>query len=235
METVMNQNTQDKETAERLRAAFPKLPASDRSFAASLLNAMDTYGSWTQGRRDWALKLIARGGTVGQNIGSLAGIMSLFEYASKHVKRPSLELAVPGFTADRAVHLSIAGGRAKFPGTLTLATSQKTNTSGEWPQREWLGRIMKDGGFVASELLGAEAAFGCAVIDKLKALAQDPARVAGEDGRLLGRCCFCRGALSDERSTLVGYGRRCAYNFGLDWGERPTAPVLSEAPQQVGV
>lgn len=228
-------DTQDKATADRLRAALPRLPKSDQSFANSLIAAFDQYGSWTPGRRTWANKLLDRVGTAAQNIGDLAGIMSLFEYASKHVKRPSLELAIPGYPADRAVHLSVAGMKSKFPGTLTLATSQKTNTSGEWPQREWLGRIMKDGSFVASDaLLNGQrmsdgSGFGAAVIDKLKWLAQDPAKIAGEDGRLLGRCCFCRGALSDERSTLVGYGRRCAYNFGLDWGERPMTPVLSGA------
>lgn len=222
----MNQAT-DQAVAEALRAALPKLPQSDQSFANSLLSAYDQYGSWTSGRRTWANKLLDRVGAPAQNIGDLAGIMSLFEYASKHVKRPSLDLAVPGYPPDRAVHLSVAGIKSKFPGTLTLGTSQKTNTSGEWPQREWLGRIMKDGSFVASDAFCGQARFRDAVTDRLKALAQDPAKIAGEDGKLLGRCCFCRGPLSDERSTLVGYGRRCAYNFGLDWGERPTSPVLS--------
>lgn len=217
----------DKATADRLRAALPRLPKSDQSFANSLIEAVDRYGTWTTGRRAWAFKLLDRLGTAGQNIGDLSGLMSLFQQASKHVKRPTIELSIPGYPVDRAVHLSVAGLRSKFPGTLTLATSEKTNMSGEWPQREWLGRIMKDGSFVASDAFTGQARFRQAVTDRLKALAQEPAKVAGEDGKLLGRCCFCRGALSDDRSTLVGYGRRCAYNFGLDWGERPAAPVLS--------
>lgn len=223
-------NTTDQDTAHRLAAAIPTLSKSDQNFARSLVDAFDNYGSWTDGRRTWANKLLLRAGTAAkQNIGDLAGIMSLFEYASKHVKRPALEISIPGYPADRAVHLSVAGMKSKFPGTLTLSTSEKTNTSGQWPQREWLGRIMTDGSFVPSDYFTGSENFRAAVTDRLKALAQEPARIAGEDGRLLGRCCFCRGALSDERSTFVGYGRRCAYNFGLEWGERPMEPVLSGA------
>jgi hypothetical protein len=49
-------------------------------------------------------------------------------------------------------------------------------------------------------------------------MAADPAKAASEYGRLTVHCCFCSLPFTDARSTAVGYGRICAGNYGLPWG-----------------
>jgi hypothetical protein len=51
-------------------------------------------------------------------------------------------------------------------------------------------------------------------------LAQHPAETAAKNGKLTGNCCFCTSALTDKRSTEVGYGPTCAANYGLPWGSK---------------
>ena len=45
----------------------------------------------------------------------------------------------------------------------------------------------------------------------------DPIKFAMHKGRLLGNCIFCYRALSDNRSTAVGYGKTCARHYSLPW------------------
>lgn len=49
-------------------------------------------------------------------------------------------------------------------------------------------------------------------------LAENPAKVAADYGRLSGRCCFCKIELTDEKSIAVGYGPQCARSYGLPYG-----------------
>lgn len=154
-------------------------------------------------------------------VGDLSGIMALFARAGQHLKVPAVELGVPGFPVDRAVRVSVATDRARFPGSLTLLTAAKFGVGKEFPERKWLGRIYKDGTLIAGRGLTTEPAFYAAVEGRLKAFAADPSKVGAEDGLLTGRCCFCRKALTAEKSTAVGYGKKCASNFGLAWGAKP--------------
>lgn len=220
-------NTDDKVTGAELRKVLASLSASDRSFANSLLAGLDQYGYWTQGRREWALKLLARAGAEACPIGDMGGIMELFDKARLKIARPSIELMVP---SHGAIHFSVAGSKSKHPGSITIATAEKYDDGGEWPGRRWLGRVTRNGSFVPSELLCADKGYHDAVVDRLKAFAENPVKVAGDDGKLLGRCCFCRGALRDERSTMVGYGKTCARSFSLPWGERPGEASLFASP-----
>lgn len=56
------------------------------------------------------------------------------------------------------------------------------------------------------------------IIELLALMSADPAGAAAAYGRATGECCFCRLQLTDERSILTGYGKRCAEKFGLPWG-----------------
>lgn len=154
-------------------------------------------------------------------VGDLSGIMALFARAGQHLKAPAVELGIPGFPVERAVRVSVATDRAKFPGSLTLLTAAKFETGREFPERKWLGRIQKDGTLQAGRGLSTEGAYAAAVETRLKAFAADPSKVGAEDGLLTGRCAFCRKALTDEKSTAVGYGKKCASNFSLAWGSKP--------------
>jgi hypothetical protein len=139
-----------------------------------------------------------------QPVGSLTRIVAMLTKAAQHLKYPAIVL--DGF------RVNIAGAQAKEPGSLTVTSIEKDADN----RRTWFGRVTKAGVFQpgrdAPDDLG----------DKLRAFAADPERVAGDYGRLHGACCFCRKALSDERSTAVGYGPICADHFGLPWGDTDT-------------
>lgn len=146
-------------------------------------------------------------------IGDLAGILALFAKAKRALKAPAIELGVPGFAPIR---VNVAGAQAKCPGSLTVLSAESFDRGGAYSERNWYGRITLDGVFQPSRDI--EGPFRDAVAARLRAFAAEPSKVGGEDGRLHGRCCFCRKALSDERSTVLGYGRKCAQNWDLPWG-----------------
>jgi hypothetical protein len=144
-------------------------------------------------------------------IGNMSAILALFDKAKSHLKRPAIVLGVDGVGE---VRLSLAGAKAKQPGTVTVAEPKP------YGEAKWFGRIQRDGSYEPSRdgRLAGEA-----ITTKLKAFAADPAKVASEHGRLTGRCCFCNLKLTDERSTATGFGKQCADNYGLAWGQRPKA------------
>lgn len=150
-----------------------------------------------------------------EQVGDLSGIMQMFNRAAGHLRRPAIVLSVGGLT----LRLSVAGARARFPGTINVTSQDQRDADN---RRAWYGRINRAGGFEpgrdAPEGLGAG----------LRRFAADPASVAAEHGRLTGRCCFCNHALGegeDRRSVEVGYGPVCADHFGLPWGARAAAPA----------
>lgn len=51
-------------------------------------------------------------------------------------------------------------------------------------------------------------------------LSQDPITFLAECSKDMGRCCYCNVALSDPRSKVIGYGKVCARNWGLPWGDK---------------
>ena len=169
-----------------------------------------------------------------RKVGDLSRILSLFAKARTHLKFPAVVAGIPVLGADGqwvrneggdlvwsevSFRINVAGERAKIPGSLTVVDADRNDEGA----RDWFGRILLDGAFHASAR--GDAVPGLA--KRLAEFAANPAQVAGEDGRLNGRCCFCRMALSDERSTAVGYGKRCASRWSLAWGGRPQA--LGEA------
>ena len=176
------------------------------------------------------------------NVGGLDGILKLFGVAKQHLKWPAIVLGVDVgpfgtyeaaaqvsaqamvverkgqfYAAFPAIRTTVAGATAKVPGSLTVTEADFRD--GE-EQRRWLGRVLTDGTFQAAWELNDQARKK-AVEARLAAFSANPAKVGGEDGRLHGRCCFCRKALSDERSTAVGYGGTCADHYGLPWGDKP--------------
>jgi hypothetical protein len=158
------------------------------------------------------------------SVGELTGVLALFAKAKTHLKRPAIVLGVPEIDNTQdvdgwGIRLTLAGPQAKVPGSLTVTTStfETTNDYGE-PARAWLGRVLVDGTYQPARAANGRTD---AIARRLRELAQDPAKVAAEHGRLTGRCCFCNRALSDERSTAVGYGQTCAEHYGVAWGSKP--------------
>lgn len=133
---------------------------------------------------------------------SVANILRLFLTAKQHLKYPKIRLVSDGLP----ITLSMTGDNSRYPGCVNV-------TDGDgFENNTWYGRIEQDGTFTKSRSCPLE------VIGILKRFARNPAEVAAEYGHLTGNCCFCLRALTDKRSTDVGYGKTCASHYSLPWG-----------------
>ena len=139
------------------------------------------------------------------DIGDLSGVMALFDKARQHLARPAIVLQGEG----AELRLSLAGQGARVPDSLNVATNQGYGSS------KWFGRILQDGVFEASPREPTPPW----LVGLLQRFAADPAKVAAESGHMTGKCCFCSRPLSDELSTAIGYGKKCAENFSVPWGK----------------
>lgn len=204
--------------AQTLRDNIANLTIRDQSFAQSLLGQLDRRGL-SNSQLYWLNKLAEKATAAPEperdktKVGDLKGVMDLFDKARKHLNFPKIVLAVEslddfGKTGEGydEYRLSVAGDRARVPGSINVTNTEKPST--------WYGRILVTGEFEASP----RDATPTSLIPGLKRFAAEPAKVASESGRLTGNCCFCNKALTDERSTEVGYGPICAKHYDLPWG-----------------
>jgi hypothetical protein len=136
------------------------------------------------------------------DVAGLKRIFALFAAAANaQLKNPAIRLA------DDAGHhmvLSLASATSKNPGCIYV--------KGDRGSGQYFGKITPIGRFMSVANCPAT------VEGQLQAFAADPETVAAKYGKLTGRCCFCGRALTDERSTAMGYGPVCAHKFGLNWG-----------------
>lgn len=198
--------------ASTLNANLAKLDESDRNFALSLLNQLASRGNLSDKQWDWVRRLAQRT----QNpqaprqttaLGSVAGLLDLFNTAKANgLKNPAIVARSP----VGPIRISVAGGNARFPGTINVAEK------GRFGEAKWFGRIKLDGTFEAAKD-GAPPA----LVSYLAEFAAKPAETAAAHGHTTGNCCFCDRPLTDERSTSVGYGPICAKKWSLPWGEVP--------------
>jgi|HubBroStandDraft_3_1064219.scaffolds.fasta_scaffold00133_28 hypothetical protein len=201
------------QVVQTLRDNIANLVIRDQSFAQSLLGQLDRRGL-SNSQLFWLNKLSEKATATPEperektKVGDLKGIMGLFDKAQEHLKFPAIVLAVRADEGYNEYRLSVAGDRARVPGSINVTNTDK-------PQSTWFGRILQTGEFEASPRDATPAN----LIPGLARFAADPARVASESGRLTGRCCFCNKGLTDERSTEVGYGPICAKHYDLPWGE----------------
>lgn len=198
-----------------LQAVIPTLPVNKQSFAQSLCDQSKTK-ALSDKQMYWVNKLVedltSPASVSPVHVGDLGAITSMFDKARQHLKFPAIVMSVPA--ASMTIRINVAGPTAKFPGTLNVTSGEKP---GYEERRTWFGRVMKDGSYVPSDK--ASTALN-AITERLTAFARDPAGIAAEHARLTGRCCFCNLHLQDERSTAVGYGKKCATNYGLKWGAK---------------
>lgn len=195
-----------------LEKVMPLLTGRDLEFAESLVDQHKRYGSLKGKQIPWVAKLIDRATAPPQEsttIGdSFKGVIELLDRAATRLKHPKLLVSVLG----QDLRLSIAGANAKVPGSITLTSADRTDHG----VRDWYGRVTREGVFEPSSAVDGKTQ--TAITAALKALAIDPAKAAADYGHLTGVCCFCGLALSDERSTKVGYGPVCATRWGMPWG-----------------
>lgn len=194
---------------EVLAAPVPMLSENDRDFAASLLRSVEGRRSPPSEKQVyWINKLVERATSPAperkeEHVGDLSGIIALFDKAkSSKLKYPAIVLYVEKI-GD--IKISIAGERAKVPGSLNVATNEGYGSS------TWYGRVKRDGMFEHS--LKQEAP--PVLTEALREFAASPAEVAARHGKLTGCCCFCNRKLTDEKSVERGYGPVCAKAWGV--------------------
>lgn len=182
------------------------VPARDAEFVGSLVSQHKTRGL-SEKQWYWVVKLAMKLSAPPPQPIAVAGgftrVYAMFLKAREHLRNPKVHLSVDGMM----LKLYLSGPRSRFPDVLNVVSEDG------W---SWFGRVYPDGtwerGNTAPEAVDTvEAA--------LKALAENPEKVAAEHGKLTGSCCFCNRSLKDDRSTDVGYGPVCAKRFGLDWGK----------------
>lgn len=137
------------------------------------------------------------------DLGSIKGIVDLFDKVRQHVQRPKIRLSLLG----TPLALQLAGSQSKHPGTINVTDG------GRFGNNVWYGRIDLEGKMETSRNCTEK------VLKILRLFAKFPAELAALHGRLNGKCCFCGIRLTDERSTEVGYGEICADHYGLPWGD----------------
>ena len=191
-----------------LKQALPLLASGRRNFAESLLN-QSKRKALSPAQAEWVVKLVAEASAPKPEavaVGDMTGLIALFGKAAAKLKHPKIRLALP---AGDPVVLSVAGPASKNPGSINITDG------GPYGANVWYGRVDALGCWHPSKAgLNASAA----LVPLLVAMALEPAKVAGEHGRLFGQCCFCGRGLEDKRSTEVGYGPICAANYNLPWG-----------------
>ena len=204
--------------------ARENLDDRSRSFADSLIaqhgrrGLSDKQWYWVDQLRERAVSPQPAPAPV--NVGSVKGVIDLLETARKHLKHPAvLVMADAGQGRHRTLRLSIAGERAKVPGSVNVCSA------GGYGDRDWFGRVTRVGEFEPCRRY--DSGTQTAITAALRALANDPAKAAADYGKLTGSCCFCGLTLTDERSTAAGFGPVCAKHFGLAWGSKVAAePVV---------
>ncbi len=130
---------------------------------------------------------------------TVTGIIELIR-RNNNAKRPKIHFLIDG----KEFKLSVAGSKARFPGTVNVTDSYR-----------YYGRIHPDGRYEPSK--GYTREIHDMVLKVLHEIAADPAKAAAEYGKKTGRCCFCSLPLTDARSLMVGYGKICAGHYCLPW------------------
>lgn len=196
------------------------LSKEDKRFASSLVEQFKNRGYLSDKQTPWVDHLLARctgkGAVEKTFVGDFSGVLKLFDMAGKSLNHPKITLAVDELT----VVLSVAGPHSKAPGTVNVTDGGGFGTG------QWFGRVERTGMWTPG-LRPDKATIG-KVQGLLTRLSEAPAETASKYGKLTGRCCFCNGKLTDNKSLAAGYGPTCAKNFGLadKWRAASSAPAV---------
>jgi hypothetical protein len=131
---------------EKLSKSIEKLPPSRQSFAMKLVADFRRYGDLFPNKAKWVGELLKMAETpAGErptvDVGSMAGVIELFDRALQHLKQPRIVLALPD---GQEFRLAIAGERAHAPGSINVTDL------GRYPSNTWFGRVYRYGRFEPS-------------------------------------------------------------------------------------
>jgi len=189
------------------------LPATenDKNFANSLLNGqygLRKRGYLTPNQYNAAVKMYDRlqsPPTPDDKTADLGKVYAFMMGARRFLKYPKINLLLNDDTEHPVpLKLYISGARSKYPDTINLVANQN----------DWYGRVFQDGTWHHPRRINESVMVK--IKDLMAKLAEDPATVAVEHGRLTGNCCFCNRKLTDkDHSVKVGFGPVCADHWGL--------------------
>jgi Family of unknown function (DUF6011) len=206
-----------------------RLSPKDQKFAQSLLDALKKYHGLTPSQEHWlgvmAQKACSAHPEIEKNVehvSSFAGVYALFTKAKEKLKWPKINLMIDA----GPLLLALAGAKSKVPNVINVTDGAPFGSN------KWYGRVYPDGKWEQGNQSYPEMG---QVRKMLEELAAEPAKVAVMYGKLTGRCCFCNRALSDEKSTAVGYGPICAEHFGLSKEWKEADGLLSQQEKLEGV
>lgn len=199
------------ERIETLKANIAGLPDSKVDFASSLIGQYARKGKLSEKQWEWVDKLadMAQGipdftAPQPENVGTLSGLIAMFEKAAVKLKYPGLSLQT---TSGDRVDLTRAAAHSKNPGHIYVKLPESLG---------YAGKVDPDGNFFPVRKVEDGTKQELSYL--LREMARHPAETAAKYGKLTGRCCFCSKHLEDEKSTKVGYGPVCAKNYGLPHG-----------------
>ncbi len=165
----------------------------------------------------WMAKLVADAATLTPALRDMIGFISdLFVMAvGRGLKNPMIRLAFKAHNRRYKIYLSARGTVCLKGGNTVPGTADPIG------DEEYIGCILPDGKFLPNRdrrMMPADSAF-------LAALTTDPVAFFHQCSKDMDRCCYCGKALEDARSKEVGYGKTCAGNWGLPWGETGSQEV----------
>ena len=201
--------TERANAAVAFRAANPEIcawidaKAPTFGFAASMLGAINQWGSLTVGQAEAVKKLIAKDANrVADAAARVAAapqvdtsrIHAAFDAAARRASDKGLRLRYPTITVG-AITISPAGPNSKNPGALYVKNGG-----------EYVGKI------VEGRLLGTRECTPEIEAKVVKFIA-DPQAAAKAYGQETGTCCICNATLK-SKWKLQGIGPVCATKFG---------------------
>ncbi len=157
---------------------------------------------------EWAIEFLKEKAFGSQDIENtiLLKISEMLGRASANLQYPKIRLA----NSDKEiVTLSKNSENSRYPGAIGIYGGD----------RVCFGRIENS---PSGETATFRKAKNCPEWIELAILdfAKDEIEGAKTFARLTGRCCFCNAPLTDEKSTIEGYGPVCAKNYQLPWGNK---------------
>lgn len=205
----------DEEAVVKLAAYIADKKILPSGFCSSLLAQHKNKGALSEKQQAWVHKLVVEADAVC----FCKPIVDFFDSVNEKVKNPRMIFDLSAMYDDDA------------QGTVSIARASvarnRVTTHGEskclWvttslaPSCKWV--IDHDTGKIHAHF--HREPLPASVRALLEQLAASPQTFAAEYGKTTSRCCFCHLPLSVGKSLAVGYGRTCAFNYGLPWGGVP--------------
>jgi len=198
-------------------------------FPESLYTAGKKYKRYTPGQIPWLHVLVAQHEGVqtkpstsptltglGLIHAHLTNCRTSRETGGKGLLNPMVGLLV----GNQNVVLKLAGPKSRNNGKVSVAEDHRYGVG------QFYGWIDNNGNFTTRNPPPQT------VINILKRVTQDPARVISEIGKESGRCCYCFAQLTTVQSKIAGAGKRCTLNYSVNYpNAEETRRILTNTPE----